>query len=94
MLNLKENEVITLNTEDGDTVDLEYMASVDYEGCTYGAFYPVLEDEEDVLDADYDMLILKATLVGEETMFDLVDDEKTEEALEDIFLRMIFGYEE
>ncbi len=95
-LDLEENEEITLTTEDGETVRLEYMTCVDYHGETYGAFYPVLENDEDILDADYDMLILRVYELDGQTAFDLVDedDEETLSALEDIFMEKIFGPED
>ena len=93
MLNFQENEIITLTTDDGENVRLEYMGSTKYQGLTYGAFYPVPEEDEDILDADYDMLILKVSDLDGSQAFDLVEDQETLDALSDLFLEQIFGEE-
>jgi len=93
MMELRENEVITLTAEDGSTAKLEYMTSTDYQGATYGAFYPVPEEDADILDADYDMVILRISEEEGAQIFDLVDDDDTFEALADIFMEKIFGKE-
>lgn len=93
MLDLKENEIVTLTAEDGSTARLEYMASLEYEGNTYAAFYPELEEDEDILDADYDMVILKVTELPEGQAFDLLEEEELEEKLGELFMDLIFGEE-
>lgn len=93
MLNFKENEVIALTTEDGDTVELEYMTDTEYQGKTYAAFYPVPENDEDILDADYDMMILQVSDLDGDMAFDMVEDDDVLTALEDIFMEKIFGEE-
>ncbi len=91
MLDFHENEVITLTAEDGSQAELEYMGCTEYEGQTYGAFYPVPEEKEDILDADYDMVILKVSQIDGSQVFDLVEDEDLLEVLGDIFMELIFG---
>lgn len=91
MTNLKENEIITLTAEDGSEIELEHMATVTYKGHTYGAFYPIPEENEDILDADYDMVILEMSEADGEQIFDLIEDSPVREALEDIFMETIFG---
>lgn len=93
MLDIKENEIVTLTADDGSTARLEYMASIEYEGATYAAFYPELEEDEDILDADYDMIILKLTEVPEGQAFDMLEDEELEETLGELFMEKIFGEE-
>lgn len=93
MLDIKENEIVTLTAEDGSTARLEYMASLTHEGVTYAAFYPELEEDEDILDADYDMIILRVTELPEGQAFDMLEDQELEEALGERFLELIFGEE-
>jgi hypothetical protein len=95
MLDMKENEIVTLTAADGSTAKMEYMTSVDYEGVTYAAFYPDLEEDEDILDADYDMIILRVTETPDGPAFDLLeeDEEELEETLGEIFMEKIFGEE-
>lgn len=93
MLNLRENEVITLTATDGSEIELEYMACAQYECQTYAAFYPVPENDEDILDADYDMLILRVSEEDGAQAFDLVEEEDLLEPLGEIFMDLIFGEE-
>lgn len=93
MLDLRENEVITLTAEDGSEVQLEYMGCTEFQGQTYGAFYPVPEEDEDILDADYDIIILRVSQVDGAQAFDMVEDDDLLEALGDIFMELIFGEE-
>ena len=91
MLNLKPNEIVTLTAEDDSTINLEFMASLEYEGCTYAAFYPELESEDDVLDEDYDIVILKVTEMAGGTGFDMIEDPELEDTLGDMFMDLIYG---
>jgi len=91
MYEFKENEIITLTAEDGSDVELEYMGQTQYQGATYGAFYPVPEEDEDILDADYDMVILKMYDLNGAQAFDMVEDEELFDTLGEIFMDMIFG---
>lgn len=93
MLDLQENEIVTLTAEDGSTARLEFMASLEYEGVTYAAFYPELEEDEDILDADYDMIVLQVTELPEGQAFDMLEDAELEERLGELFMEMIFGEE-
>ena len=38
---------ITLTDEDGNDIELEYVDALEYEGQTYMAFFPAVEDEAD-----------------------------------------------
>lgn len=93
MLDFQENEIIALTAEDGSNVELEYMGCTEYQGQLYGAFYPVLEDDEDILDADYDMVILRVSEIDGTQAFDMVEEEDLLEKLGEIFMEMIFGEE-
>ena len=93
MLDLHENEIITLTAEDGSNVELEYMGYTEYEGQIYGAFYPVPEEDEDILDADYDMIILRISQIDGVQAFDMVEDDDLLETLGEIFMEQIFGEE-
>lgn len=91
MLDFQENEILTLTAEDGTDLELEFMGSVNYEGATYGAFFPVLGEDQDILDADYDMIILEIAEVDGTTAFQSVENEELSEILGRIFMEMIFG---
>ncbi len=93
MYDFNDNEIITLTAEDGSDIDLEYMGQTQYQGNTYGAFYPVPEEDEDILDADYDMVILKMYDLNGTQAFDLVEDDDLIETLGEIFMELIFGEE-
>lgn len=93
MFDFRENEILTLTAEDGSNIDLEFMGSTVYQGETYGAFYPVPEEDESILDADYDMVILRMYDLDGTPAFDMVEDEELFDTLGEIFMDMIFGEE-
>ena len=70
---------ITLTDEDGNDIELEYVDALEYNGTTYMAFFPVVEegeeDKED--DEEYGLVILKSeTENGEELLVTIMDEEE------------------
>ena len=53
---------ITLTDEDGNDIELEYVDALEYEGQTYMAFFPAVEDEADEESEDYGLVILKSVM--------------------------------
>ena len=70
---------ITLTDEDGNDIEKEKVEAQEYNGTTYMAFFPVVEegeeDKED--DEEYGLVILKSeTENGEELLVTIMDEEE------------------
>ena len=66
---------ITLTDEDGNDIELEYVDALEYEGQTYMAFFPAVEDEADEESEDYGLVILKSVMENSEELLSTLDDE-------------------
>jgi uncharacterized protein YrzB (UPF0473 family) len=89
---------ITLTSEDGDELELEYLDTLEYNGNVYMAFFPTvpegvdpdsLEDEE-----EYGLILMKVIEVdGEEQLTTLDSDEEIEDVYQQ-FMETLFEDEE
>ena len=66
-------DFITVTDEDGNEFELEHLDTLEYNGETYMAFFPAVEDGKDVeevdLDEEYGLIIMKVVEVdGEEQL--------------------------
>ena len=75
---------VTITDEDGNDIELEYVDALEYNGQTYMAFFPVLEEGEEEADSeDFGLVILKSiTEDGEEFLSTLDSDEEAEAVYE------------
>ena len=69
---------ITLTDEDGNDIELEYVDALEWNGVTYMAFFPTVEeDSEDDEDEEYGLIILKSEVEnGEETLVTIEDEDE------------------
>ncbi|HCA55708.1 MAG: DUF1292 domain-containing protein [Acutalibacteraceae bacterium] len=73
------DNIITLNDEDGNEVDFEFLDLIEYEGNDYVVLLPVEEDSDEVV-------ILQVEEVGEdEESYISIDDEEVMTAVFEIF---------
>ena len=73
------DNIITLNDEDGNEVDFEFLDLIEYEGNDYVVLLPVEEDSDEVV-------ILQVEEVGEDEESDIsIDDEEVMTAVFEIF---------
>ncbi|MCQ2442474.1 MAG: DUF1292 domain-containing protein [Oscillospiraceae bacterium] len=89
---------ITLTSEDGEELELEYLDTIEYQGNVYMAFFPTVPDDvdPDTLDDDeeYGLIIMKVVDVdGEEQLTTLDSDEELEEVYQQ-FMEVLFEDEE
>lgn len=75
---------ITLTSEDGEEVELEYVDTLEHNGQVYMAFFPTVPDDVDPEtledDENYGLIILKAIVEdGEEQLSTLDSEEEAEE---------------
>lgn len=85
---------ITLTDEDGNDIELEYVDALEYEGQTYMAFFPAVEDEVDEESEDYGLVILKSVMENGEELLSTLDDEAELEKIYELFMEQLLADEE
>ena len=85
---------ITLTDEDGNDIELEYVDALEYEGQTYMAFGPAVEDEADEESEDYGLVILKSVMENSEELLSTLDDEAELEKIYELFMEQLLADEE
>lgn len=85
---------ITLTSEDGEDIELEYVDTIEYNGSIYMAFFPTIPegvDPETVEDSDeYGLIILRVVEVDGEEQLVTLDSEEEAEAVYQQFMEAIF----
>lgn len=89
---------ITLTSEDGEELELEYLDTIEYNGNIYMAFFPTVPEgvDPDTLEEDeeYGLIIMKVVDVdGEEQLTTLDSDEEVEEVYQK-FMEVLFEEDE
>ena len=85
---------ITLTDEDGNDIELEYVDALEYEGQTYMAFFPAVEDGADEESEDYGLVILKSVMENSEELLSTLDDEAELEKIYELFMEQLLADEE
>ena len=85
---------ITVTDEDGNDIELEYVDALEYEGQTYMAFFPAVEDEADEESEDYGLVILKSVMENSEELLSTLDDEAELEKIYELFMEQLLADEE
>lgn len=87
---------VTLTDDEGNDVELEYVDALEYNGTTYMAFFPVMEEdsEEEENEEEYGLVILKSQMENGEEFLVTVDDEEEIEKVYDLFMEQILADEE
>ena len=87
-------DFITVTDEDGNDIELEYVDALEYEGQTYMAFFPAVEDEADEESEDYGLVILKSVMENSEELLSTLDDEAELEKIYELFMEQLLADEE
>ena len=87
---------VTLTDDEGNDVELEYVDALEFNGTTYMAFFPVMEEdsEEEENEEEYGLVILKSQMENGEEFLVTVDDEEEIEKVYDLFMVQILSDEE
>lgn len=87
---------VTLTDDEGNDVELEYVDALEYNGTTYMAFFPVVEEgsEEEENEEEYGLVILKSQMENGEEFLVTVDDEEEIDKVYDLFMEQILADEE
>ena len=68
---------ITLTDEEGNDIELEYVDALEWNGVTYMAFFPTVEEDAEEDEEEYGLIILKSeTENGEETLVTIEDEDE------------------
>ena len=87
---------VTLTDDEGNDVELEYVDALEFNGTTYMAFFPLMEEdsEEEENEEEYGLVILKSQMENGEVFLVTVDDEEEIEKVYDLFMEQILSDEE
>ncbi len=87
---------VTLTDDEGNDVELEYVDALEFNGTTYMAFFPVMEEdsEEEENEEEYGLVILKSQMEDGEEFLVTVDDEEEIDKVYDLFMEQILSDEE
>ena len=87
---------VTLTDDEGNDVELEYVDALEYNGTTYMAFLPVVEEdsEEEENEEEYGLVILKSQMENGEEFLVTIDDEEEIDKVYDLFMEQILSDEE
>ena len=85
---------ITLTDEDGNDIELEYVDALEWNGVTYMAFFPTVEEDTEEDEEEYGLIILKSEMEnGEETLVTIEDEDELNTVYEK-FMEQILEDEE
>ena len=91
-------DFITVTDEDGNEFELEHLDTLEYNGETYMAFFPTVEDCKDVedvdLDEEYGLIIMKVVEENGEEQLSTLDSEDELELVYQQFMEQLFADEE
>lgn len=88
-------DFITIVAEDGTEIELEYVDALEYEGNTYMAFFPTVEDEDADEDSDeYGLIVLRSEEENGESYVVTVDDEELLDKVYEAFMERFMEDEE
>ena len=86
---------VTLTDDEGKDIELEYIDALEYNGTTYMAFFPVVEDDESEEAAEeYGLVILKSVTENGEELLSTLDDEAELEKIYELFMEQLLADEE
>ena len=87
---------VTLTDDEGKDIELEYIDALEYNGTTYMAFFPVVEEdsEDEENEEEYGLVILTSQMENGEEFLVTIDDEEEIDKVYDLFMEQILSDEE
>ena len=81
---------ITITDEDGNDIELEYVAALEHNGVTYMAFFPTADTEEEAESAqDFGLVILKSVMENGEELLATPDTDAELNEVFDLFTQPV-----
>ncbi len=88
-------DFISLTDEDGNEFELEVIDALEYNGQTYVACFPTLDEDTDEAEADeYGLVILKQVEENGETFLTTLDTDEELNAVYEQFMQQLMDEEE
>lgn len=78
-------DLITVQDDDGNEHIFEELDRIETDRGRYVAMLPTFDSEEDILDADGELIILKVFEEGDETFLAAIEDDDEFDEIADIF---------
>ena len=69
-------DLVTLQDEEGKQHTFEVIDAADHKGTHYMALVPYVEDEQELVDADLDLILMKVGQDAEGEYLDIVEDDE------------------
>lgn len=85
---------ISITDEDGNEIELEYVDALEADGQTYMAFFPAVEEDEEVSDEDMGLVILKSVVEDGEELLSTLDSDEELNKVYDLFMEQLLDEEE
>ena len=83
-------DFITITDEDGNEIELEFLDTLEYNGQTYMAFFPAVEEDADEESEDYGLIILKVLEENGEEILSTLDSDEELDMVYDRFMEELF----
>ncbi len=92
-------DFITVTDEDGNEFELEHVDTLEHNGQVYMAFFPAVEEDDEVADVDlddeeYGLVIMKVIEENGEELFSTLDSEEEAEEIYQLFMDRLFDEED
>ena len=87
--NALEPDIISVNDEDGNEILFELLERYEDENGVYVAITEYRDDAEEIVDGDYEVIILKVINEGDEEYLEEIESEEEYERVSDILMKMV-----
>ena len=86
---------ITVTDEEGNEFELEHLDTIEFQGQTYPAFFPAVQDGEEAQnEEEMGLVILKAIQENGEEILSTLDSDEEIDAVYNEFMKELFAEEE
>lgn len=85
---------ITVTDDDGNEFELEHLDTLEYNGQTYLAFFPAVQEGEEANEEELGLVILKAIQENGEEILSTLDSDEEIDAVYNEFMKELFADEE
>ena len=85
---------ITVTDEDGNEFELEHLDTLEYNGQTYLAFFPAVQEGEEEKEEELGLVILKAIQENGEEILSTLDSDEEIDAVYNEFMKELFADED
>ncbi len=83
-------DFISITDEDGNEFELEHLDTMDFNGQTYMAFFPAVEEGKDEDDEEYGLIIMKVVDENGEELLSTLDSDEEAETVYQEFMERLF----